>query len=279
MMYSQQEYDMVRRQTMQIEAEKRALLRWVLIVVSLLLAGSVILTGWMFRQYSDSEDQIRNANDRKASAENELRQVTRERDELKAIQQKMAAAVAQRLGWSLVDNQLIDEVAARAGLPPEEVAERDERAPNYIERLARTLASAMPEFVAPEGGTLPDTTEERLVKITERVVADLAEQGRVVLVGRAALAVLATFPNALHVKIVAPIPHRVARLVERDGIDLKQAEKLIAEVDGNRGRYHKQYYRRDWDDASNYDLVLNTGRLGIDGAVDVILGRVRAMSI
>jgi cytidylate kinase len=191
---------------------------------------------------------------------------------------EVAQAVARRLGWSLVDNQLIDEVAARAGMPPEEVAEKDERAPNFIERLARTLASAMPEFVAPEGGTLPDTTEERLVRITERVVADLAEQGRVVLVGRAAPAVLATHPRALHVKIVAPIAHRAARLVERDRIDLKQAEKLIGEVDGNRSRYHKQYYQRDWNDASQYDLVVNTARLGVEGAVDVILDRVERMA-
>jgi hypothetical protein len=96
MMYSQQEYDMVRRQTMQIEAEKRALLKWVLIVVSLLLAGSVLLTGWMFRRYSMTDDLIRNADERKAFAENQLRQVSRERDELKAVQEKDAATVAKR---------------------------------------------------------------------------------------------------------------------------------------------------------------------------------------
>jgi flagellar basal body-associated protein FliL len=96
MMYSQQEYDMVRRQTMQIEAEKRALLKWVLIVVSLLLAGSVILTSWMFRRYSMTDDLIRNANERAASEENKAQQAIRERDELKAIQEKNAATVAQR---------------------------------------------------------------------------------------------------------------------------------------------------------------------------------------
>ncbi|HEU0172690.1 MAG TPA: hypothetical protein VFV58_00380 [Blastocatellia bacterium] len=96
MMYSQQEYDMVRRQTMQIEAEKRALLKWVLIVVSLLLAGSVILTGWMFRRYSVSEDLIRNADERRVSAENQFRQVSRELAEKKAIEEKNAATVAQR---------------------------------------------------------------------------------------------------------------------------------------------------------------------------------------
>ena len=189
----------------------------------------------------------------------------------------VAQAIADRLGWSVIDNELIDEVAARAGMPAEEVAERDESAPGFIERLARTLATAMPEFVAPEGGTLPELTEERLVKVTERVVADLAAQGQVVLVGRAAPAVLETHPNALHVRVAAPVAYRAARLVERDGIDLKEAEKLIHEVDGNRGRYHKQYYGRDWDDASNYDLVVNTGRLGVEGAVDVILDRVARM--
>ena len=106
MMYSQQEYDMVRRQTMQIEAEKRALLKWVLIVVSLLLAGSVILTAWMFRRYSISDDLIRNADERRVSAESQLRQVSRELAEKKAIEEKNAAVVAQR-------NALIDSTVPK----------------------------------------------------------------------------------------------------------------------------------------------------------------------
>jgi hypothetical protein len=145
MMYSQQEYDMVRRQTMQIEAEKRALLRWVLIVVSLLLAGSVILTGWMFRRYSVAEDLIRNADDRRVSAENQLRQVTRERDELKAIQERSAATVAKRnalidatvpkmMAKTASDDELADlarainetpqQVIELPGIPPDKVLRR-----------------------------------------------------------------------------------------------------------------------------------------------------------
>jgi hypothetical protein len=112
-MYSQQEYDMVRRQTMQIEAEKRALLKWVLIAVSLLLAGSVILTGWMFRRYSMTEDLIRSADERKAIAENQLRQVSRERDELKAVQDKNAATVAQRN--AIIENTVPRMLAKIAG--------------------------------------------------------------------------------------------------------------------------------------------------------------------
>ncbi|HEX5082405.1 MAG TPA: hypothetical protein VFY40_10175 [Blastocatellia bacterium] len=112
-MYSQQEYDMVRRQTMQIEAEKRVLLKWVLIIVSLLLAGSVILTGWMFRRYSMTEDLIRNADEQKAIAENQLLQVSRERDELKAVQEKNAATVAQRN--AIIENTVPRMLAKIAG--------------------------------------------------------------------------------------------------------------------------------------------------------------------
>jgi cytidylate kinase len=177
-----------------------------------------------------------------------------------------------------VDNELIDEVAKRAGVAREEVAEREERAPSFIERLSRTLASAMPEFVAPEGGTLPDTTEERLAKVTEGAVSDLAGHENIVLVGRAAAAVLASRPGAIHVKIVAPRQERIARIASRLGVDMKEAEKQVNDSDGNRARYHKQYYQRDWKDASNYHLVVNTGKVGIDGAVELIQ-RLRALAM
>ena len=191
---------------------------------------------------------------------------------------EVAKGLAKALAWTLVDNELIDEVAKRVGLPPEEVAEREERAPSFIERLTRTLASAMPEFVAPEGGTLPDLAEERLAKVTDSAVSDLAGHENIVLVGRAAAAVLASRPGALHVKIVAPHADRITRISARFGVDAKESEKRVNESDGNRARYHKQYYQRDWDDASNYHLVVNTGRLGIDGAVTIILDLVRSQS-
>ena len=191
---------------------------------------------------------------------------------------EVAERLAQALGWSLVDNELIDDVATRAGVAPEEVAELEESAPSFIERLSRTLASAMPEFVAPEGGTLPDLSEERLVKVTENAVSDLAGHENIVLVGRAAAAVLASRPGAMHVKIVAPRAERITRISARLNVDAKEAEKRINESDGNRARYHKQYYQRDWSDASNYHLVVNTGRLGIDAAVAVILDLVRSQS-
>lgn len=96
MMYSQQEYDMVRRQTMQIEAEKRALLRWALVAVTFLFAAALTLTAYMYRQYSTADSQIRAAESRSANAESQLQQVSRELAEKKAIIERNSGTVAKQ---------------------------------------------------------------------------------------------------------------------------------------------------------------------------------------
>jgi CMP/dCMP kinase len=189
---------------------------------------------------------------------------------------EVAARVARTLGWRVVDNELVERVAARAGLAPEDVAQREERVSTFIERLARTLVAATPELVVPPeaGGTAP---EADLVRITERVVEEVAAEGRVVLVGRAAPAVLARERDAIHVKVVAPRDWRIRVIAQRLGMPLEEAATLTDETDRNRSRYHRQHYQRDWADPANYHLVLNTAAIGLDGAAEVVVGRARAL--
>ncbi len=132
---------------------------------------------------------------------------------------EVARRVADALGWRLVDNDLVEQVGARAGLSPEEVAGIEERTPSFIERLAQVLATATPELFPPATGTVPELSEATLVRITEAVVAEAAAEGRAVLVGRAAPAVLARERDALHVKLVAPRPFRIRVTAGRLGLD------------------------------------------------------------
>ncbi|MGZ8391684.1 MAG: cytidylate kinase-like family protein [Gemmatimonadales bacterium] len=189
----------------------------------------------------------------------------------------VASRVATALGWRLVDNELVEEVAARAGLPASDVAEREERVPSFAERLARTLAASTPElFAAPvPGGTVPRLQETDLVRITETVVAEVAAKGRAVLVGRAAPAVLALESNSLHVQLVAPRAWRIQAAAERLGMDQARAAEILDETDRTRAGYLRQFYRRDWYDPVNYHMVLNTGVLGHEGATEVIVGEAR----
>ena len=177
-------------------------------------------------------------------------------------------------GWTLIDNEFVDQVADLAGLPKDEVARREERTPGLLERLARTLAIASPEmFVATGEHPIPVDTveEEQIVKTTERVIEAASAEGRVVLVGRGAQAVLATRPNALHVYIVASKPFRKQVAIERLGVSPAEADKAILETDARRDEYVKTHYGRDRQDLTQYDLVLNTERLGFDGAAAVIV--------
>jgi cytidylate kinase len=192
---------------------------------------------------------------------------------------QVARQVAERLGWRVVDNELIEEVAARAGLPKEQVAEREERVSTFVERLARTLAAASPDVFPPpdSAGAIVDVPETDLVRITEAVVAEIAAQGKVVLVGRAAPAVLSREADALHVKLVAPRAFRIKVAAGRLGCSADKAASVLDQTDRNRARYLREYYRRDWDDPVNYHLTINTGVVGFDGATDLIVARARGM--
>jgi cytidylate kinase len=189
----------------------------------------------------------------------------------------VARRVASALGWSVVDNELIEQVAQRAGIPMAEVAERDERAPGFVERLTRTLAAATPELFPPPEGTVADLDEATLVRIPESVVGDMAARGRVVLVGRAAPAVLDQQEDALHVKLVAPRPFRIHAASQRLGMDPAEVVKIVDDTDAMRARYHREYYNRDWADPLNYHMVLNSGALGLAGAAEVVVARARAL--
>jgi len=188
---------------------------------------------------------------------------------------EVARQVAAGLGWSVIDNEIVDLVARQAGLEPEVVAAQDERVPGFVERLVRALANSSQEYAVPELGVAVRVEEPNIVKFTERVVKEAAREGRVVLVGRAAPAVLGRIPEALHIKLVAPRPFRIGLAMKSEKLDAATAERLMDQTDANRARYHREHYDRDWEDPAHFHMVLNTGLLGLDGASAVVLAEAR----
>lgn len=81
---------------MQIEAEKRALLRWTLIVVTILFAFSLVLSGLMYQRYSSAEGRIEAADTRATTAEARLKEVSKELADKKAILEANSAAAAKQ---------------------------------------------------------------------------------------------------------------------------------------------------------------------------------------
>jgi cytidylate kinase len=79
------------------------------------------------------------------------------------------------------------------------------------------------------------------------------------------------------VKLVAPRPYRIRAAADRLAVDLQQAAATVDDSDSARDRYHRQYYRRDWNDPLLYHMVLNTEALGLDGATALIVARARTL--
>lgn len=183
---------------------------------------------------------------------------------------EVAERVARALGWSLYDNAVVEEVAQRLRMTPAEVSAREERVPSLVERMATAMALGAPEMMPMVGDLAAQPSEERMVLMTRRVIEDAVRAGPVVLVGRGAQCMLASRTDALHVFCYAPFEELVRYAVEMLDIPFPEAPKKVTEMNRHREEYVKHHFKRDWRDFANYDLCVNTARLGLDGSADLV---------
>jgi cytidylate kinase len=114
-----------------------------------------------------------------------------------------------------------------------------------------------------------------MVMATRRVLEDAGRAGPAVLVGRGAQCMLATRADALHVYCYAPFEELVRYAVEVLHVPASEAARKVSDTNHQREAYVKQHFKRDWRDLANYDLCVNTARLGVDGAADLVIGVAR----
>jgi len=188
---------------------------------------------------------------------------------------EVAQRVAAALGWSLLDNDIVDAIAERSGLTRAEVTAQDERVPSLVERLASALSLGSPEMLPPVPTGPVETTEERIVAVTQRVIEEAVQAGPAVFVGRGAQCLLAEREDALHVFCYAPKAalRRYAMDTFRVGQD--EADKMVAEQNKQREQYVRRHWSRNWLAHENYHLCVNTAWLGIDGAAALVVDAAR----
>lgn len=163
---------------------------------------------------------------------------------------QVAKVVAERLNYRLVWRDLINQAAIRAGAPEVALAMLDEF--NLL-------------GIAPTQQQFTD-----YIRVVGQVIRELADEGKIVIVGRAGQVLLQDDPRILHVRVVAPIEVRVERLVNARGILLESAQAQIQASDRARKNYLRRFYHVNWEDSSLYDIILNTGRISVAAAADTI---------
>ena len=217
---------------------------------------------------------------------------------------EIAAGVAQRLGLRLVDAATINQAAERAGVPQVALAELQHEGErgvaNQVLKALRTMPSTVPYAVS-SGGDRGESRVEGMtilpftglfsplarpisasldgyVRMVGLVIRGLAQEGNVLIAGRGGQILLRNHPQALHVQIVAPLAFRTEAMVGRLGRDKRAVQNQIRASDRARFDYLRRYHNADWLDSTLYHMVLNTGKVPIETAMDLIVDAQRSMA-
>jgi cytidylate kinase len=182
---------------------------------------------------------------------------------------EMAVRLAQRLHWQLIDHEIVARVAHQLGITEEEARIYDEHVEGFIARALNALQVAMP--VLPPTQTSPAQYEQIYNDAVRRVVETAANTGHVVIVGRTGQVILSDRRDVLHVRVVAPLRRRIAYVARRENLSEAAAQARIQLKDRDRTRYIQSQYARDVNDPLLYDLVINTGVIDLDSAIDLTL--------
>jgi cytidylate kinase len=183
---------------------------------------------------------------------------------------EVAALTARLLGWSLLDNAVVDAVAARMGVSVAEVRDLEERAPSLVERLTSAMAMGSQEWMSPIADA-KRPTDEQLIEVTRHIIDEAIARGPVVVVGRGAQEMLAERDDALHVFCYAPRKALIARTIQREAVSAEEAVRLVDNTNKERDQWVRLHWERDRRAHENYDLSVNTARLGIEGAAQLIV--------
>ena len=164
--------------------------------------------------------------------------------------------VAKQLDWEFYDHELINRVAQQIGTEPEAIEEHDERASGFMHNLLFQLL---------EGRR---ATEIQYLRSLVRILRTIRARGEAVIMGRGAHLVL---PDALRVRIVAPLETRIERIADLEDLTLAEARKEILSADRDRGDFVRVHFGVDAADPYYYDLIINTATTSLEHAAGLVL--------
>lgn len=213
---------------------------------------------------------------------------------------EIASAVARALNLRLIDAETINQAAQQAGVPQRALAELEHEGGQSLAGRVLKALETMPALVPggeaglakaePPNVTLPfvglfsptvsplSASLEGYVRVVGLVVRGLAKEGNVLVVGRGSQVLLKKHPGALHVQIVAPVPDRVKAVMIRYQLDKKAAESRVRASDRERADYLRRYHGVNWMEPTLYHLIINTGRIPVPAAVDLIVRASQSMA-
>lgn len=163
---------------------------------------------------------------------------------------EVATELAKLLGYKFITRKEIEKRIVELGFPESKMPKYDERKPGFFASLTKD--------------------RDEYLNYAQYAILEAAEQKNVIIIGRGAFAVLQDVPNNISVRLIADEETRIERLKKEFNWNEKQALQRIQESDSNRLGFHSSFYNVNWDDDSQFDMVINTGKLDINLAAQMI---------
>lgn len=176
--------------------------------------------------------------------------------------------LAQKLGIPFYDSQIVDLAAKNAGVNRKLFEGFDEKPTNsFLYSLVMGTYTAVNPVTQSPSLNISDRLFAEEVEIIRRA----ADDGPCVIVGRCSSYILRDRPNVARIFVTADMNFRINHAVRDLGLPQTRIEDEISKRDKKRSNYFNYYTGQKWESASSYDLSVSTSKLGIDGAVEMVL--------
>ena len=170
----------------------------------------------------------------------------------------IARQVAQALGCHFVDQKFVSTILGQYG---------------YVEfdKEYASLPTFWERFDAQR-----EKHRDVMMNMLNRVIRAIAQHGNVVILGRSGFEILGGFADVLHVRLQAPFPVRVQRVMNEEQMTAEQAESMVKQNDKVRIAFVEEFYRVPWNAIHAFDLVINPGKIAPATAITWIVAAARA---
>lgn len=181
---------------------------------------------------------------------------------------EIARLLAEKLNYKCYDKEIVDEAANHSDFSRDLIDAFDEK--------------RMSAFILHAGGYGLNENfrlNMQVVSAQFEAMRNIAEKGNCIFVGRCADYILRDHDDLVSVFILGDMDERLKCLERRQGLDEVEARKKIKEVDKDRSSFYRYYSDQTWGDAQNYDMCINSSKLGVEGTVQVILDYIKARGL
>ena len=178
--------------------------------------------------------------------------------------------LAKKLNVFFADREIIRKAAEELSTLEENLESREEKKLSFWDSFIKSTPQPTGVYMAP---VLPilEFTDNELFAVQSDIIRRIADEGPAVIIGRCGFEVLRPHPNHISIFMHANKEFRTNRIQMAYNLPYAEAERMIGKSDKERAAYCKTFTRKEWTDKLNYDISIDTSKLGIDNTIEFIL--------